>query len=118
MLRRLEKSHDNVVGYSMAGEATDEEIRQTMSEMRDDISLHGKIRVLFRVSDISPKSFFTAMEERFKFAQEHGDDIERVAVVSDEPGSEWMTKLGGVLQPMEVRHFSRNEEQEAWAWLE
>lgn len=118
MMRALEASHDNVIGYSMSGEVSEDEYRQLVSELRDAIARHGKIRVLFRLSDISISSFFSALDERFQFAQEHGDDIERVAVVSDDKATEWLSKLSGAVQAIETRHFPRDEEKAAWAWLE
>lgn len=63
MIRKLENSHDNVIGYSVAGDVSEEEYRRTASDLRDQIALHGKVRLLFRVSDISPQSFVTAWLE-------------------------------------------------------
>lgn len=118
MLRQLEASHDHIVGYSLAGDVTDEEYRQAASELRDAIARFGKVRVLFRLSDLSIQSFFAALDERFQFVQEHGSDVERVAIVSDETGAGLLSKVGGGLSQVETRHFGRDEEQQAWAWLE
>lgn len=117
MIRKLEKSHDNVIGYSVAGDVSDEEYRHTASEMRDQIALHGKVRLLFRVSDISPQSFVRALDERFRFAADHKDDIERMAMVTDDTATEWLTRLGGILAPIDVEHFRVDDEDKAWAWL-
>ncbi len=117
MMRKLENSHDNLIGYSVAGDVSDDEYRHTASELRDAITLHGKVRLLFRVSDVSPQSFFVALDERFRFASEHGHDIERMAVVSDDKATEWVTRLSGTIAPVEVQHFGRDEEDKAWAWL-
>ncbi|HVM13516.1 MAG TPA: STAS/SEC14 domain-containing protein [Egibacteraceae bacterium] len=118
MMRPLENSHDNVIGYSLAGEVAENEYRQLVSELRDAIARHGRIRLLFRVSDIAISSFFSALDERFEFVKEHGDDIERVAVVSDDKATEWLSRLSGAVQSIDTRHFPREEETAAWAWLE
>lgn len=118
MLRQLEGTHDNVVGYSLAGDVTDDEYRQAASELRDAIAQYGKIRVLFRLSDLSLQSFFAALDERFKFVKEHRDDIERVAIVADDTASEWLSRVTDAIGPGETRHFSRDDEDQAWAWLE
>lgn len=118
MIRQLEASHDNVIGYSVAGDVTEEEYQQAVSEMRDAIARHGKVRLLYRLSDVSPRSFLAALDERFRFLKDHGDDIERVAIVSDDTATEVLSQLTGSIAPIEMRHFSRDEEQTAWTWLE
>lgn len=118
MLRRLEASHDNVIGYSLGGEVTDDEYRQAASQLRDEVAIHGRIRLLFRLSDLSLQSFFRALDERFRFVKEHVDDIDRVAVVSDDKATEWLSKLSDVTGAVETQHFSMDDEDKAWAWLE
>lgn len=118
MLRQLEQSRDDVVGYSVGGEITDQEFQQLASELRDAIAMHGRVRVLFRLTDVSLQSFFTALDDRFRFVQEHAEDIERVAIVSDDKAAQWLSKLADAFRPVETRHFPRDEEQQAWAWLE
>lgn len=118
MIRRLERSHDQVIGYSLAGDVTEEEYTQTASELRDDIAVHSKIRLLFRLKDLSLAAFFTALDERFRFVDEHRDDIERVAIVSDDKASGLLAKAAGGLSGIDVKTFSHDDESEAWAWLE
>jgi hypothetical protein len=117
MIRRLEKSHDHIIGYSMSGEVTEDEYTQAASELRDDIARHGKIRLLFRLRDLSPSSFFAALDDRFRFVVEHQGDIERVAVVSDDAASGMLAKAAGGLSDMEIDTFSHDDEPKAWAWL-
>jgi hypothetical protein len=67
---------------------------------------------------VSLQSFLNALDERFKFVQEHRDDIERVAIVSDDSVTNWLSGLVDRVAPVETRHFSRDDERQAWAWLE
>ncbi len=97
MIRRLEQSHDNVIGYSLSGDVSEDEYTQAASELRDEIARHGKVRLLFRLSDLSLSSFFSALDDRFRFVKEHKDDIERVAVVTDDTATEVLAKVSGVL---------------------
>lgn len=46
------------------------------------------------------------------------DDIERVAVVSDDKATEWLSKLSDATGAVETQHFSMDDEDKAWAWLE
>lgn len=118
MIRRLEKSHDDVVGYSVSGDVTEDEYVQAASELRDDIARQGTIRILFRLSDISFSSFFTALDERFRFVSEHQDDIERVAFVTEDTATGLLAKASEAMPGMDVQTFSSDEEPKAWAWLE
>lgn len=118
MQRRLERTHDNIIGYTLSGQVTDDEYGQVMSELRDDIARHGKIRVLFRLRDLSLQSFFAALDERFRFFQEHGDDVERAAIVTDDTGGDLLTRLADAIGPAETQHFSGADEDKAWNWLE
>ena len=117
MMRRLEKSHDTIIGYSLAGEVSADEYTQLASELRDAIAQHGTIRVLFRLSDLEVSSFVTALDERLSFLRENRDDVDRVAVVTDDTMTQLLSKAAEAT-PVELRTFSSDEEPEAWSWLE
>jgi hypothetical protein len=118
VLRRLEQSEGNVIGYSLAGDVSDDEYTQLVSELRDAITRHGSIRVLFRLSELTASSFFSALDERTQFAKEHREDIERIAIVTDETAATALGKVAEGIHPVDVRTFSTEEEPEAWLWLE
>lgn len=118
MIRRLERSHDAIIGYSLSGDVSEEEFTQTASELRDDIARHGQIRLLFRLSDLSLWDFFTALDERFRFVNEHQQNIERVAIVTDDTAAEMVGKVVEALPAITAETFSKDEEAKAWAWLE
>lgn len=118
MMRRLEQSHDNVIGYSLAGEVSDDEYTQAASELRDEIARHGKVRLLFRLSDLSLSTFFRSLDERFRFVKEHRDDIERVAVVTDDTAAGVLGKVTEAMGAVDIETYPREDEPKAWAWLE
>ena len=116
MLRQLEKSQGSVIGYSLAGEVSADEYAQLASELRDEIARHGTIRVLFRLSDLDLSSFFAALDERLRFVRENREDVERVAVVTDDTMTGLLSKAAKA-GPVELQTFSSDEEPKAWAWL-
>lgn len=118
MIRRLERSHDDVIGYSVAGDVSGDEYEQAASELRDDIAQHGTVRLLFRLSDLSLSAFFNALDERFRFVKEHRDEIERVAIVTDDTAVGVLSKATEAIRPLDIETFSREDEPKAWAWLE
>ena len=117
MMRKLEKSHDSVIGYSLSGEVSPDEYAQMASELRDEIARHGTIRVLFRLSDLDLSSFFTALDERLRFVRENREDVERVAVVTDDTMTGLLSKAAKA-GPVDLQAFSSDDESKAWAWLE
>lgn len=117
MMRRLEQSHDQIIGYSLSGEVSADEYTQMASELRDEIARHGTIRVLFRLSDLGLSSFFSALEERLSFVRDNRDDVERIAVVTDDTATQMLSKAVEA-SPVELQTFSTDDEQKAWAWLE
>ena len=118
MIRRLEQSHDNIVGYSVSGDVTDDEYTQMVSDIRDEIARFDKIRVLVRVSDLKMSSVLSSLDERFKFLKEHAEDIERAAIVAEDGSTEMLAKVPEKIGPVETKAFTRDEEPKAWAWLE
>jgi len=117
MMRRLEQSHDNIIGYSLSGEVSGDEYTQMASELRDEIAKHGTIRVLFRLQDLALSSFFTAMDERMSFVRKNSDDVERIAVITDDTVTQLLSKAAEA-GPVDIQTFSSDDESTAWAWLE
>lgn len=118
MMRRLERSEGKVVGYSLSDEISDQEFTQAASQLKDDIAREGTIRVLFRLRDLSLSSFTHAVQERFQFLTEHAEDIERVAVVTDDTATKLLGDVADFLPDVETQTYSHDDETEAWAWLE
>lgn len=117
MIRKLEQSHDNILGFSAAGDISEEDYTRAASLMRDVLAQHDDIRLLFRLEDISAKSFFTGMDERIDFVKTHGDDIQRIAVVSDGVAEKLFSFASGLFSDIEIDNFDPADEEKAWAWL-
>lgn len=118
MIRKLEQSHDQIIGFSVSGELTDDEYATAISQMRDQIAQHGTIRVLFRVHEVSPKSLLSGLKERADFLGSNADDVDRIAVVADGIAGDLLSLAGNLLPDVEVTRFDPDDEEKAWAWLE
>ncbi len=118
MLRTLDKSHDNIIGFSASGEISDADYEQAISRLKDGIAEHGTIRTVFRVEDVSPKSFISGLDDRMSFTTDHKDDVERVAIVSDSTMASAMSAIGGFVSDIEMKTFDMSDEEQAWAWVE
>src|ERR671919_3060733 len=91
MIRRLEESSGNVLGWEVTGKVTEEEVRTLSEEFKAAIAEHGKVRVLVRMRQI-PRMGLGAWVEDFKLTP-YAKDVERYAIVSDSTVYEWTAKI-------------------------
>lgn len=78
---------------------------------------HGKLRVLFDMTDFHGWEAGAAWED-FKFGVEHFADIERLAMVG---GTQWQHGMATFCKPFTkatVRYFDHADAAEARQWLE
>jgi SpoIIAA-like len=115
MLRRLEESSSNVLGWEVTGKVTDEEVRTLSEEFKAAIAEHAKVRVLVRMRRI-PRMELAAWVEDFKLTP-YAKDVERYAIVSDSNLFEWTSKIAQAFIGGEVRRFEDSRYEEAWRWL-
>src|ERR671921_2348534 len=91
MIRRLEESSGNVLGWEVTGKVTEEEVRTLSEEFKAAIAEHGKVRVLVRMRQI-PRMGLGAWVEDFKLTP-YAKNIERYAIVSYSNLFEWTSKI-------------------------
>lgn len=117
MMQRLEHPNDTIIGYALSGDVSADDYTRLASELRDQIARHGTIRLLIRLSDLALSSFLTGLDERMTFVRRSRDEVERIAVVTDDTVTELLSKAVEA-GPVEIRTFSSDDEAVAWAWLE
>ena len=91
MIRRLEESSGNVLGWEVTGKVTEEEVRTLSEEFKAAIAEHGKVRVLVRMHRLH-RMELAAWVEDFKLTP-YAKDVERYAIVSDSNLFEWTSKI-------------------------
>ena len=115
MLKRLEESSGNALGYEAKDRVTAEEFASFEEEFEAAISRHGKVRLLHCVPEV-PRVDPGALWEDLKLAR-HANSMERYAVVSGSEPTRCSTRLGGALLGGEVRWFDTSQCREAWRWV-
>jgi hypothetical protein len=115
MIRRLEESSGNVLGWEATRKVTEEEVRTLSEEFKAAIAEHGKVRVLVRMRQI-PRMELAAWVEDFKLTP-YAKDVERYAIVSDTNLFEWTSKIAEAFVGGEVRRFEDSRYEEAWRWV-
>lgn len=80
------------------------------------IEEYGKAHLLVRL----PTEFKVtagALWEDLKFGASHFNDIERLAIVSDDPTQSWLASIARPFTNAEVRFFPSTELDDARAWI-
>ena len=114
MIRRLEESSGNVLGWEVAGKVT-EEVRTLSEEFKAAIAEHGKVGVLIRMRRL-PRMELAAWVEDFKLTP-YAKNVERYAIVSDSNLLQWTSKIAEAFIGGEVKRFEDARYEEAWRWL-
>lgn len=115
MIRRLDESSGNVLGWEVTGKVTEKEVRTLSEEFKAAIAEHGNVRVLIRIHRI-PRMGLAAWVEDFKLTP-YAKDVERYAIVSDSNIFEWTSKIAEAFIGGEVRRFEDSRYEEAWRWV-
>lgn len=117
MISILERGHERVIGLRIKGKITEEELEEATELMEERIAEHGKIRVLFHLQDLGGIEPGALLDD-FLFAVKHLRDFERYAAVGDQIWLGPWIRTVGFLIPGEGKHFSGEDLEEAWGWLE
>ncbi|GAB7093610.1 hypothetical protein JCM30237_07620 [Halolamina litorea] len=117
MYETLDRSEGRVIGFELHDEVTEADLNGILGEIERTIATQDRpVRVLLRFDDF-PGVEFGALDEELGFWLEHGDDIDRHAVVSGSRLIEGLVAVEDRLTEMEIRQFDPDELAVAWAWL-
>ncbi len=117
MIKKLDWSHDAILAYEASGQFSAQENSQVLTEVKETIEKHGKVRLLVKLPEIAyPEA--TSIKDRLNFAKEYKNSIERYALVSNITAMEWISTIAGMFTGIEFRSYSMDDEIKARAWLE
>lgn len=116
MVRKLDESTGRVLGYEVDGRIEGDELTTMLREMESVIESEGEVRLLVKLAGF-PTTDLDALTEDLSFWLEHGDDIERYAVVGDSTLLDWVTDVGGRLTTVDVQYFAEEDSRDAWEWV-
>ncbi|QDX41432.1 STAS/SEC14 domain-containing protein [Salarchaeum sp. JOR-1] len=117
MHEKLDRSHGNVLGYEVRDELGEDDLAAILEDFEETIREEGSVRVLVEMPSV-PTPQLDALDEDVGFWLEHGDDIEKYAVVGDSTLVEWATAAGDRVSSIDIRHFDAGDIDDAWAWVD
>jgi hypothetical protein len=114
---RIDEDNDaTFLNIHVSGKLVKADYKEFVSAFERAARRHGKVRVLFEMSEFHGWDAGAAWED-FKFGIEHFSDIERLAMVGETKWQQGMALFGKPFTKAAVRYFDHTAAAEARAWL-
>ncbi|MFO7579607.1 STAS/SEC14 domain-containing protein [Nitrosomonas halophila] len=104
---------DNLITVAVIGEFTLDDFKQFEDQVLYQFRFGGEANVLLDWRDMVSYTVDVAWEE-IKFMREHGSEINRVAIVTDDQWQAWSAWVSNLFTDSEVVVFSDYDEAKAW----
>lgn len=117
MLIKLDQSQGSTLGFLASGRLTDNDYRNFLiPTVKQALTDHARIRLLFQFEDFRGWDTQAAWQD-FTFGMEINPRVERLALIGDKAWEQWVAKLVKTFTYGETRHFSLDQQKQAWEWL-
>jgi hypothetical protein len=111
-----EQNNGKLLIIHVSGKLVKADYEQFVPEVDRLVRLHGKLRMLFDMTDFHGWEASAAWED-FKFGIKHFSDIERLAMLGDQKWQHGMALFSKPFTKAEVRYFDHADAAEAEKWL-
>ena len=111
-----EQEGGKVLEIHASGKLTKEDYHQFVPETERLIKQHGKVRMLFEMSDFHGWDAGAVWED-IKFDLKHFADIERLGIVGEKKWQEWMSAFCRPFTTATIKYFDHAALEEARAWV-
>jgi len=112
-----EENNGTLLALHVSGKLVKADYEQFVPEFERLIQQHGKLRLLFVMTDFHGWEASAAWED-FKFGLEHFADIDRLAMVGENKWQKGMAMFCKPFTKAQVRYFDHADTAEARKWLE
>jgi hypothetical protein len=113
---RIDEDDATILAVHVSGKLVKADYKDFVSAFERLALRHGKVRVLFHMSDFHGWDAGAAWED-FKFGVEHFADIERLAMVGETKWQQGMALFSKPFTKAAVRYFDHTAAAEARTWL-
>jgi len=115
-IQLIEENDGKVLVVHVSGKLVKADYEHFVPEFERLVSQHGKLRLLFDMTDFHGWELSAAWED-FKFGIEHFADIDRLAMVGDQQWQHGMAIFCKPFTKAMVRYFEHADAAEAHKWL-
>lgn len=116
MIRLGDVNDNQVLPMTISGELTKSDYEQVLPELEKLLNTYDCLRFFIKLEDFSGFEL-GAIWEDLKFDFRHKNQFGKTAVVGDNKWEEWGTKISKLFFTATVRFFDKQEEAEAWNWI-
>ena len=109
-------NENNVVTVTASGKLTKDEYERAIPECEALFEKHDRLRFFIRLEDFAGFEL-GALWEDIKFYRKHSNELGRTAIVGEKTWEEWATRFSSLFYSPEVRFFYKDDETEAWEWV-
>lgn len=117
MIEKLDRSHDNVLGYKLIGTIGESDYEVLGADVTAAEAEHDSVLLLMDLTGFKWEKV-TAWDDDWRFGRDHKESIVKLAIVGDKRWQKWLTKLADSVYAQEASFFDEAEADAAWAWLE
>ena len=109
-------STTNVIHLKVSGKLNKEDYSLFVPELERWIEQHGKIRILFEMTDFHGWTLAAGWDDT-KLAFKHFSDIERIAMVGDSAWEKGMAIFCKPFTAANIKYFGHEQLDEAIKWV-
>ncbi len=118
-VRLIPTTKPDVIAFEVNGKISSEDMHRLVPMFDERMRAHERLRILVRVLDFDGVSLEALRHEGLWSVKMRGlKQVERYALVGGPDWMETVAKWSAPLTRIETRHFSLDEEERAWNWLE
>jgi hypothetical protein len=112
----IETPDRNLFGLRISDTLTDEDYDTLVPFLQEKVKIYDTARFCFVMDGVDAWEPEDRWED-LTFDVRHTRDIDKVAVVSDEPWEPWIDKLEILFPEAEINVYESDDEETAWTWL-
>ncbi len=111
-----EEKDGKILEIQASGRLSEEDYKQFLPEVERLIKKHGKISILFEMSEFHGWEA-AALWEDIKFDCRHFADIDRLAMIGEKRWQEWMARFCRPFTTAKIRYFEHSDSDKARLWV-
>lgn len=116
-LRRLPRSHEDVVGFAVDGKLTQTDYATLSITLDQMLAAHHDVGVLIDLAGFDGIKVKALLDD-WHVGRTYHESIRRIAVVGDTRLSSVVAKMSAPTYAKEGKHFAPDEIEDAWSWVE
>ena len=116
MVAKMKQSKGSNIGFRVVDTVTKEDYELLTPALHELLAEYPQINLLLNLEEFGHEEIRAWMSD-LKFGQEFRKQIVKLAIVGDQKWQELLAKLAEPFFAKEARHFSLEQEKEAWKWL-